>query len=139
LEQDACSFERLFEEDFHNAKAYHRRALRFLEAQRSASLVFNVASMALERYLVAMCYLHGVEPMGHNFVSLAKEVGRLADMPHELSRDIRSLDHIFGICALDDYHHGTPEAADMEKVLRLCNEVRKLFDNERIASIGKDV
>ncbi|OAV66203.1 hypothetical protein Barb6_02648 [Bacteroidales bacterium Barb6] len=118
-----------FKEDYHDAKAYHRRALQYRDAQQPASLVFNVASVSLERYLVALCELHGVEPMSHNFINLAQEVCRLVEIPHELSRDIRSLDHIFGICFLDEYHHGTPEVADMEKVVRLCDEVQGLFDD----------
>lgn len=120
----------IIKEDYHDAKAYHRRALQYRDAQQPASLVFNVASVSLERYLVALCELHGVEPMSHNFINLAQDVCRLVEIPHELSRDIRSLDHIFGICFLDEYHHGTPEVADMEKVVRLCDEVQGLFDNQ---------
>ncbi|MDR3261186.1 MAG: hypothetical protein LBT78_05055 [Tannerella sp.] len=127
--------EQLFEEDYHDAKAYHRRALQYLEAGQPASLVFNVASLALERFLVAICDLHGVEPMNHNFISLMKDVDKLVETPRELSREIRSLDGIFGICFLDNYYHGTPDVADMEKVLRLFNEVWKLFDEEKIASV----
>ncbi|MDR1980880.1 MAG: hypothetical protein LBQ39_04560 [Tannerellaceae bacterium] len=122
----------LFEEDYHDAKAYYRRALQFRETKKDAGLVFNVASLALERYLVALCDLHGVVPMNHNFISLMKDVEQIVDVPHELSRDIRSLDHIFGICFLETYHHGTPEFSDMEKVLRLCNEVQPLFDKEKM-------
>jgi HEPN domain-containing protein len=119
------SVESLFDGDYHDARAYHRRALQYMDARQPTSLVFNVASVALERYLVALCELYGVEPMNHNFIGLAKEVSRLVEIPHELSRDIRSVDHIFGICFLENYYHGTPETADMEKVLRLCNEVNQ--------------
>jgi HEPN domain-containing protein len=121
------SVESLFDGDYRDAMAYQHRALQYLEAKQSPSLVFNVASVALERYLVALCELYGVEPMNHNFIGLAKEVSRLVEIPHELSRDIRSIDHIFGICFLEEYYHGTPDTADMEKVLRLCNEVHQLI------------
>jgi HEPN domain-containing protein len=123
-----------FEENYHDAKAYHRRALRFCETGKTGELVFNVASMALERYLVALCDLHAVEPENHNFVSLMNTVDKLVDIPHELSRDIRSLDQIFGICALDEkYHHGTPDDYDAEKILRLCNDCRLLIDDLRLS------
>jgi HEPN domain-containing protein len=128
---DEFSPARCFDGDYHDAKAYHRRALQYLEAKQPASLVFNVASVALERYLVALCDLHGVEPVNHNFISLMKDVQQLVDVPRELNREIRSLDHIFGICFLDNYYHGTPQITDMEKVLRLCNEVQPLFDKEK--------
>jgi HEPN domain-containing protein len=115
-------------ENYHDAQAYHRRALQFRDAGKAHSLAFNVASIALERYLVALCEIHGVEPMNHNFIGLAKDVERLMEVPHELSRDIRSLDQIFGICFLDTYYHGEPELCDMEKALRLCDEVQQLFE-----------
>jgi hypothetical protein len=131
-ELDGFSPEQSFEGDYLDAKAYHRRALQYRDAGQAVSLVFNVASVALERYLVALCDLHGVEPMNHNFISLMKDVEQLVDVPQELNREIRSLDHIFGICFLDNYYHGTPETADMEKVLRLCNQAPLLFDKEKM-------
>jgi hypothetical protein len=118
------------EQDYRDAKAYHRRAIQFLNAGYAGSLVFNVASVALERYLVAICEWHGVEPMSHNFIGLMHEVDKLMDVPHETSRDVRSLDHIFGICFLDNYHHGEPQDDDRDKVLRLCNEVCRLCEEK---------
>ncbi|MDR0572783.1 MAG: homocitrate synthase [Tannerella sp.] len=125
------SYELAFEESYRDAKAYHRRALRFSETGRSSELVFNVASIALERYLVALCHLHGVEPENHNFVSLMNAVEKLVDVPHEISRDVRRLDLIFGICAPDEkYHHGKPADADAEKILRLCGHFGLLLTPE---------
>jgi hypothetical protein len=131
MKQAEINTEYPFEEDYHDAKAYHRRALRFAAIGQSVELVFNVASMALERYLVALCDLHGTEPMNHNFVCLMNAVEKVTDVPHALSREIRSLDTIFGICALDEtYHHGKPTASDADKVLRLCDEIHALFNTE---------
>jgi hypothetical protein len=124
-----------FEEDYHDAKAYHRRALRFAAIGKSVELIFNVAAIALERYLVALCDWHGTEPMNHNFVCLMNAVDKVMDVPHSLSKEIRALDMIFGICALDEtYHHGKPTAADTGKVLRLCDEVHALFDKEKVTN-----
>jgi hypothetical protein len=117
--------------NYNDARGYHRRALQFRDSGKDPGLVFNVAAIAIERYLVALCDLHGVEPMNHNFVSLIKDVERLMEVPHELSRDIRSLDHIFGICFLDTYHHGDPDVNDMEKAIRICDDVQQLFDKEK--------
>lgn len=98
-------------------------------------MVFNVASLALERYLVALCYLYDMEPYNHNYTCLMDTVEMFMDVPDELNRDIRSLDKIFDICSLDDYFHGDPEVSDMEKVLKLCEAVEGLFDQGRISSI----
>ena len=129
---EAADLKSMSRQDYRDAKAYHRRALQFREAKYADSLVFNVASVALERYLVAICEWHGVEPMSHNFIGLMKEVDKLMDIPHETSRDVRSLDRIFGICFLDNYYHGEPQAADMEKALRLCSEMDELFNEKKL-------
>ncbi|MDR0768770.1 MAG: hypothetical protein LBE71_02540 [Dysgonamonadaceae bacterium] len=124
---ETADLKTMSEQDYRDAQAYHRRARQFLRAKNACSLVFNIASVALERYLVAICEWHGVEPMSHNFIGLMKEVDKLMDIPHEISRDVRSMDHIFGICFLDTYHHGEPQDADRDKVLRLCDEMNCLM------------
>ncbi len=127
--------ESLFEEDYKDAQAYHRRALQFRQEYHAFSLVFNIASVALERYLVAICELYGVEPMNHNFIALMITVDKLIQIPKELSKEIKSLDQIFGICFLENYFHGTPVESDAKRVLRMCDEVKSLFDQEKMASV----
>lgn len=127
--------ESLFEEDYKDAQAYHRRALQFHYKGQAFSLVFNIASVALERYLVALCELYGVEPMNHNFITLMITVDKLIEVPKKLSKEVKSLDQIFGICFLDNYFHGTPDEADAIKTLRMCEEMKKLFDQEKIKSV----
>ncbi|MDR0758113.1 MAG: hypothetical protein LBF85_09740 [Tannerella sp.] len=120
--------ESLFRNDYRDAQAYHRRALQFQSRGQMYSLVFNIAAIALERYLVAICGAYGVEPVNHNFISLMITVEKLMSVSREWSRDVKSLDQIFGICFLDIYFHGTPTEADAAKALRLCDEANRLFD-----------
>jgi len=127
--------ESLFEDDLKDARAYYRRALQFRDTGQAFSLVFNIASVALERYLVALCELHGEEPMNHNFITLMITVDQLIEVPRELSKEVKSLDQIFGICFLDNYFHGTPVEADAQKAVRLCEEVEKLFDKEKLRAV----
>jgi hypothetical protein len=128
----AYSVESLFEGDYKDAQAYHKRALQFKNEGMAFSVVFNVASVALERYMVAICELYGVEPRNHNFITLMMTVDELIEVPKELSNEIKSLDQIFGICFLENYFHGTPVEADAKKALQLCESVNKLFDIQKI-------
>ncbi len=123
----------LFEDDYKDAQAYQKRALQFWSLGQGYSLVFNVASVALERYLVALCELYGVEPMNHNFITLMMTVEKLVKVPKKMSLDVKSLDKIFGICFLDNYFHGKPQLADAVRVLHLCDEVKRLFNPAKIA------
>ena len=124
-----------FEEHYHSAKMYHRRAVQFLEEGQSASVVFNVGSVALENYLIALCELYGIVPENHNYICLMDEVETIVDVSPVLNKEIRSLDLIFGICSLDNYYHGTPEASDTERVLTMCKEVQNLFDLARMEAV----
>jgi|GEM_PF-535881 hypothetical protein len=127
--------EESFEINFADAKAYHNRALQYKDSGQRPSLAFNIASVALERYLVAICDLYGESPRNHNYITLMQDVVKVVEVPKDLIRRIKAMDWIFGICSIDEYRHPDPDASDMENVLVLCQEVQKLFDNKRIAAI----
>ncbi len=124
-----------FEEKYRDAKAYHKRAVQFLEEKQYYSVVFNVAAVALEFYLVALCELYGTEPGNHNYTCLMNAVEEIVAVPEELNEEIRSLDLIFGICSIENYYHGEPELSDLDRILAICDGVRKLFDPVRISSV----
>ncbi len=124
-----------FETNYSDAKGYHHRAVQFLTERQRPSLVFNVAAVALERYLVALCYLFCVSPRNHNYTWLIYELENVIDIPPVLNKEIKSLDLIFGICSIDNYHHPDPDVSDTDRVLSMCTEVQKLFDQALIASV----
>lgn len=123
LEHDRETFERRSRD----AIGYHRSALGFERMGDRHSLVFNVGSVALEAYLVALCAWRSAMPFNHNFNCLIDAVEEVMDIPADLARDIRDLDGMFGICSLDDYHRETPEPADARRVLSMCGRVATLF------------
>lgn len=124
-----------FEKEYMDSKAYLRRAKLFRDRGMAHSDVFNVASLALERYLVALCYLYDVEPFNHNYNCLMDSAEKLVAVPAELNAEIRSLDKIFDICSLDDYYHGEPELSDMERIIAMCDAVEGLFAKEKIEEL----
>jgi hypothetical protein len=117
----------LFQTDYQSAQGYHRRAEKFSQTKRPANLVFNIASMALERYLVALCDLHCVTPENHDYACLMSAVETVMDFPAVLNQDIRSLDDVFGLCSLEVNPHGDPKAADASRILVLCGKVRDIL------------
>jgi hypothetical protein len=127
-----------FEANFRDAQGYYQRALQFQEEEQRSSLIFNVAAVALERYLIALCDLYGKEARNHNYISLVNVVQTLVAIPSDLVKKIKKLDWIFGICSIDDYRHPDPDVFDMENVLYLCDEVQKLFDASRISALRSE-
>ena len=124
-----------FDKMFADAKGYHKRAKLFVAEGQRPSLIFNVSSVALECYLIALCELNGEMPRNHTYISMMNTVEQHMTVPRELSKSIRSLDIIFGICPIDNYHHGVPEPADADKVIILCDQVHELFDQNQIESV----
>ncbi|ADQ79506.1 hypothetical protein Palpr_1360 [Paludibacter propionicigenes WB4] len=121
--------------NYFDGEAYYSRALQFKNSGQRPSLVFNIASVALERYLVALCDLYGEDPRNHNYITLMRSVENFMEVPKDLNRRIKAMDWIFGICSIDEYRHPNPDETDMENVLVLCVEVQKLFSQQRIASL----
>lgn len=124
-----------FEQKFRDAKGFHHRAKQFMEEGQSFSVVFNVASVTIENYLIALCELYGVMPGNHNYACLMDAIETIMEVPVLLNDEIRSLDFIFGICSVENYFHGDPEQSDSDRVLSMCNEIYKLFDPVKISSV----
>jgi hypothetical protein len=127
--------EEAFAANYADARAYYKRALQFQAIGERPSLVFNVASVALERYLVALCNLYGEEARNHNYIMLMKTVEKLLIVPAELNKRIKAMDWIFGICSIDEFRHPNPDGSDRDNALYLCAEVEKLFDQERVNAL----
>jgi len=121
---------------FSEARNYHICALRFDREAWRPSLVFNVAALALERYLIALCGLYGEMPMNHNFRSLVCDTEAVVTIPPALAEDLRGLDRMFGICSLDSFHIEPPTDDDALQTLRMCNDVLALFDRQRVAAMA---
>ena len=124
-----------FETDYNDALAYYERAEQFLNGGFRSSLVFNIAAVALERYLVALCDLHGLMPRNHNYICMMLELEQVMEFPKKLVKEIKSLDLIFGICSIDDYRHPNPDPADMDRILVMCKDVQKVFTRPEIVSL----
>jgi len=127
--------EESFALNYADAEGYYHRALQFQANKQRPSLAFNIASVALERYLVALCDLYGEDPRNHNYITLMRTVETLVDVPKDLNKRIKAMDWIFGICSIDEYRHPNPDETDMENALVLCVEVQKLFDQSRVAVV----
>lgn len=124
FESDRQRFARNFEE----ACAYHHRACLFAEEKVRASLIFNVASIAIECYMIALCAHFKNMPSNHSFGSLVEDAGLLMEFPADLAEKICGLDRIFGICSLDDYYHGIPTEEDAGTALEICKALQALIE-----------
>lgn len=117
-----------FNKNYKDARAYHSRAEQFLSEGQYPSVVFNVASIALERYLIALGNLYSVDAVNHNYGSLVDSVEIVIDFPEDLNKEIRSLDMIYDICSVDNPYSKIPDLSDLHQILIICSEVKKIID-----------
>lgn len=127
FESDDQRFTRCYE----HACGYHHRARLLVNQTRSPSLVFNIGAIAVECYLIALCALHGDMPLNHNYRSLLHSIEEHIAVNDNLRQSILSLDAVFGICSVDEYHHGTPNDDDKLRILALCDELDALIRIEQ--------
>ncbi|WP_264645801.1 hypothetical protein [Candidatus Symbiopectobacterium sp. NZEC127] len=134
FESDEQRFIRCYE----HARGYHRRALLLAPQSSSVSLVFNVASLAVECYLIALCALHNIMPMNHNYRSLLTSASEKVTFTSALREDIAALDALFGICSIDDYYHGMPDEQDKARMLSVCEALDALIvaEQKRLPALG---
>ena len=121
-----------FERNFRDAQGYHDRGVMFQQEKRRPSLIFNVASVAIESYLIAICAYHNVMPFNHNYGGLLEDAEQLVAFDPKLSEAICSLDNIYGICSVDNYHHGEAGDADAESTLWICDRLLNMLKELRI-------
>lgn len=117
-----------FEKNFKDARAYHNRANEFLREGQPFSVIFNVGSVALERYLIALCNLYGVEPGNHNYGSIMDSVEIIVEFPQKLNEEIRSIDVMYDICSVDNPCSKVPDLSDSNKILLMCDEIQNLIN-----------
>ena len=132
----------VFEKNYHNAMMYHRRAKQFLAEEQNVSVVFNVASVAIENYLIALCDLYGVDPGTHNYQCLVDTVAEVGEikLSTPMAAKIRALDDAYEICSLENYQRKEcSEQADALQVLDVCKYLAGLFDQKRCAAVHQDV
>lgn len=110
-----------------DARAYHASACSLHDAGAAASVVFNVASLAAERYLVALCDHHGTPPPGCTLTELVDEVDRLVRLDTELVAQLRAADAFYDICSLET-RLGVPQAAEATGMLSACRRLAGLVE-----------
>jgi len=116
-----------------DARGYHQRAVQFARDGERASLVFNIASVAIEAYLIALCARHQILPTNHDYGNLVASAEEAITFDPALRQAILALDEIFGICSLDNYHHGQPVPADAERTLDICESLSRMFEQPNTA------
>ncbi|WP_182188540.1 hypothetical protein [Pectinatus frisingensis] len=112
-----------FKKRYHSALMYHHRAEQFMLEKQSYIVVFDIASIAVENYLIAICEFYSIDPATHNYQSLMDALEQITDIiiPSDITAQIRILDTAYGICSLENYQRKTNfTKVEISQILHLC-------------------
>ncbi len=85
----------------------------------TAPVVYNLAAMAVEKYLMAFLMSRGEMPYGHTMGDILQMVESVQGPGPELSRRIMWLDTFQEICDLDSYKTRDPTPEELEQILEV--------------------
>lgn len=116
---------------YNSAIMFQHRAEQFLKEEQPYIVIFDVASISIECYLIAICEFYKTEPRTHNYQALMEAVELISDIsfPPEISKQIRALDRAYGICSIDNYQRKTDfNKSEISRILQLCNSLSILSE-----------
>ena len=127
-----------FKKRYHSAVIYHRRAEQFADERQPLIVIFDVASIAVENYLIALCEFYKIDPRIHNYQALIGAVEQISaiTIPLGIIEQVKALDEAYGICSVENYHRKTEFTNDeIGQVLYLCHYFNELSEQNIILGI----
>jgi hypothetical protein len=101
------------------ARLSHARSRMFTNEIR-----YNLAGMAIEKFVMGFLMRINQLPEGHTLVDLVDSVERLANLPAVLCENIRAMDRFQQICAFDTYTRTVPNDEEMTGIEALVITLR---------------
>ena len=74
---------------------------------------YNLLSMSLEGYVMAIMDVHNAMPENHTYTDLIAALETVADLDQELKSRILKYENIQSICSIEKYHRTSPTEEDL--------------------------
>lgn len=91
-------------------------------------LVFQLAAMAIERFIVGLSQYHHRMPVDHTLSGLVSELAPVCPMSTELADRIKGLEIIDDMCTLSPAYRMPPGKAAVQEILAVGGEVQDFVD-----------
>lgn len=93
-------------------------------------LVFQLASMAIERLIVGLSQFHHRMPVDHTLSGLVAELAPICAIPKDLADRIRAIETIDDMCSLSPAQRIPPNQTAVQEVLAVGREVQDFVDGK---------
>jgi len=97
---------------------------------------YNLAGMAIEKFVMGFLMRLNMLPEGHTLVDLMDAVERLAGLPAALCENIRSIDRFQQICAFDTYTRTVPNDEEMRGIEALVVSLRDALNARTLEAVA---
>ena len=108
-------------EQYYRAACPEGRKSRFLP-----ELQYNLLSMSLEGYVMAIADVNGTLPYNHTYTDLMETLETLVPLDPDLKAVILKHERLQELCSLDDYHRSTPSEADLAELRSAVDRIGAL-------------
>lgn len=92
----------------------------------SASTRYNIAAMALEKYVMALCMARDYLPENHTLSDLLHAAGRFVPISETLLGTLVKQEEVQLLCSVDEYRRSEPSESETTDfcaaVAKLCNQ-----------------
>lgn len=112
------------------ARLSHARSRMFTNEIR-----YNLAGMAIEKFVMGFLMRLNMLPEGHTLVDLIDSVERLANLPAVLCEKIRAMDRFQQICAFDTYTRTVPDDEEMSVIESLVLSLRDVLSARTLEAV----
>lgn len=113
------------------ARLSHARSRMFTNEIR-----YNLAGMAIEKFVMGFLMRLNMLPEGHTLVDLIDSVERLANLPAALCEKIRAMDRFQQICAFDTYTRTVPDDEEMSVIESLVLSLRDVLSARTLEAVA---
>lgn len=101
------------------------------------TIQYNLLSMSLESYVMAILDYHQSLPENHTFTDLMAGLESVVQIDEDLKKRILSYENIQSICSIEKYHRSEPSNADLSDLMDAVMEIGAIAN--RICSSDQPV
>jgi hypothetical protein len=84
---------------------------------------YNLLSMSLESYVMAILDFHNTMPYNHTYTDLIFALEKVIPVDHNLKARILQYENIQSICSVEKYHRSTPSEDNLSDLKKAVNEI----------------
>ena len=115
------------------ADSYYGSAKRAFnkDSKFTTELVFNIITMAIEKYLVGLLMSKGIMPMNHVIKYLLEETEEYFKLDNVIQQNLAKVDDYLYICSMDDFTKKVPSKEEMGSIMDAVERL-KIFTHEHV-------